>query len=80
MSQWGTQPIKPEFVDSGITAYLWMLWEKWRITAQIVVYCNLVYFEMFKTTVVKSDPGPNCQRLLCLSFQTDFKHPFCRDC
>jgi len=28
VSQWGTQPIKPEFVDSGITAYLWMLQEK----------------------------------------------------
>lgn len=25
MSQWGTQPMRPELVDKGMTAYLWML-------------------------------------------------------
>lgn len=36
-----------------------MLWGKWRMTAQIVVYCELLDFEMLKTTTIKSDSGPN---------------------
>lgn len=70
VSQWGTQPIKPEFVDSGITAYLWMLQEKKkrRIRDQIVVYCELLHFKMLKTTATKSDSDLNCLFSSCSAF------------
>lgn len=69
VSQWGTQPIKPEFVDSGMTAYLWMLQENNGESEFRLLYVGNHYISRcLKTTATKSDSDLNCLFSSCLAF------------